>query len=130
MLYSSCRSDADVLIIQTAIQSSETVNTVLVGEDTDLLFLLQHYANMDDKELYFRPELKQNARKYRLLNIKMSKEKLGSFICFKLLLIHVITGCNTTSRFYHIEKEASLSNIQSSDKLSKIYHIFMQDQLV
>ena len=30
-------SDGDVLIVQTAIQSSKTVKTVVVGEDTDLL---------------------------------------------------------------------------------------------
>ena len=56
------RSDADVLIIQTAIQSSSTANTVVVGEDTDLLILLLHHANMDSTELYFRPEPKQNAK--------------------------------------------------------------------
>ena len=43
---------SDVLIIQTAIQSSSTANTVVVGEDTDLLILLLHHANMDNKELY------------------------------------------------------------------------------
>ena len=62
-LTAHARSDADVLIIQTAIQSSKTVNTVVVGEDTDLLVLLLHHAHMDGKELYFRPEPKQNARK-------------------------------------------------------------------
>ena len=65
-LTAHARSDADVLIIQTAIQSSKTVNTVVVGEDTDLLVLLLHHAHMDGKELYFRPEPKQNARKVRL----------------------------------------------------------------
>ena len=60
---------SDVLIIQTAIQSSSTANTVVVGEDTDLLILLLHHANMDSKELYFGPEPKQNAKKVRLWNI-------------------------------------------------------------
>ncbi len=41
----------DVLIVRTAIQSSKTVNTVVV---TDLLILLLHHADMDVKELYFR----------------------------------------------------------------------------
>ena len=54
---------SDVLIIQTVIQSSSTANTVVVGEDTDLLILLLHHANMDSKELYFRPEPKQNTKK-------------------------------------------------------------------
>jgi len=43
------RSDADMLIIQTAIQCLKMVNTVVVGEDTDLLILLLHHADMDSK---------------------------------------------------------------------------------
>ena len=119
------RSDADVLIIQTAIQSSSTANTVVVGEDTDLLILLLHHANMDSKELYFRPEPKQNAKKVRLWNIKASEEKLGSCICSKLLFIHAITGCNTTSRLYGIGK--TLSKVQCSDEFTKISEVFIQE---
>ena len=57
----------------------------------------------------------------------MSKEKLGSRICTKLLFIHAITGCNTTSRLYGIGKTASLSKIQCSDEFTKIGEAFMQD---
>ncbi len=32
--------DADLLIVQKAVESATPVNTVLVGEDTDLLILL------------------------------------------------------------------------------------------
>ena len=48
-LTAHARSDADVLIIQTAINTSRTVNTVLVGEDTDLLVLLLYHAHMDGR---------------------------------------------------------------------------------
>ena len=58
----------------------------------------------------------------------MSKENLGSFICSKLLFIHAIIGCDTTSQIVLYWKKTSLSNIQSSDELSKINDIFMQDQ--
>ena len=37
---SHARGDADMLIVQTAIQSSSRSSTVLVGDDTDLLILL------------------------------------------------------------------------------------------
>lgn len=116
-----------MLIVQTALQSSKTVNTVLVGEDTDLLVLLLHHADKDGKELYFRPEPKENAKNVRLWNIKTSKEKLGSCICSKLLFVHAITGCDTTSRLYGIGKTTSLSKIQRSDELSKIADVFMLD---
>ena len=104
------------------------MNTVLVGEDTDLLIILLHHANMDDKELYFKPEPKSNARNVRLWNIKKSKEKLGSCIISKLLFIHAITGCDTTSRLFGIGKAASLAKIQCSGEFSKAADAFMQDK--
>ncbi len=111
-LTAHARSDADVLIMQTAIQSAKTVDTVVVGEDTDLPILLLYHADMDGNELYFRPELKQNAKSIRVWNIKTSKEKLGSCIHSQLLFIYTIGGCDTTSRLYGIGKLASISKIQ------------------
>jgi len=53
------RDDADVLIGQAAIQSASTVNTVVIGDDTDLLILLCHHTPIDSAhEVYFRPEAK------------------------------------------------------------------------
>jgi len=123
---SHANSDADVLIVKTAIRSSKIVNTVLVGEDTDLLVLFLYHADMDSKELYFRPEPKSNARNVRLWNIRKSKEKLGSSIFSKLLFIHAITGCDTTSRLYGIGKATSLLKIRRNE-LSKIADVFMKD---
>ena len=121
--------DADVLIMLTAVHSSKSVDTVLVGEDTDLLVLLLYHAALNSKELYFRPEPKSNARKVRLWNIKKPKEKLGLSICSKLLFIHAITGCDTTSRLYGIGKASSLLKIYSSNELGKIADVFMTDQV-
>ena len=98
------------------------LNTVVVGEDTDLLILLLHHANMDSKELY---QSRSKTQKVRLWNIKASKEKLGSCICSKLLFIHAITGCDTTSRLYGIGK--TLSKVQCSDEFTKISEVFMQE---
>lgn len=54
--------DADQLIIQTAIQSSRSITTVLVGDDADLLVLLCHHAEMNANELFFKPEPKQRSK--------------------------------------------------------------------
>ena len=48
------RGDTDLLIVQTTIQSASTANTVLVGDDTDLLILLCYHAPIDSShEIYF-----------------------------------------------------------------------------
>ena len=46
-------------------------------------------------------------------------------ICSKLLFIHAITGCDTTSRLYGIGK--TLSKVQCNDEFTKISEVFMQE---
>ena len=48
------RVDADVLIVKTAIASASTANTVLVGDDTDLLILLCYHAPLDSSHEIFQ----------------------------------------------------------------------------
>lgn len=56
--------DADVLIVKTAVESARERNTVLVGDDTDLLVLLCFYTRSDSFDLYFKPEPKANSRRH------------------------------------------------------------------
>ena len=47
------QADADLLIVQTAVESARRENTVLVGDDNDLLILLCYYTEMSAEELFF-----------------------------------------------------------------------------
>ena len=47
-------SDADTLIIRTAIQQSNNENTCIVGNDTDLLILLLNMSLSDSRGCYFK----------------------------------------------------------------------------
>ncbi|CAC5391482.1 unnamed protein product [Mytilus coruscus] len=47
-------SDADVLIVQTAVESAKSTTTVLIGEDTDLLVLLCYHMNSRIHEYIYR----------------------------------------------------------------------------
>ena len=49
-------ADADLLIVQKAVESATTMKTVLVGDDTDLLVLLCYHASLDTCNLLFKPE--------------------------------------------------------------------------
>ncbi|PFX20787.1 hypothetical protein AWC38_SpisGene14755 [Stylophora pistillata] len=72
--------DADLLIVQTAIESARTRTTILVGDDTDLLVLLCYHASEDGCDLYFRPEPKANARSSRAWHRK-SQRTASSMRC-------------------------------------------------
>ena len=98
--------DVDVQTVKTAVESARKRNTVLVGDDTDLLVLLCFYTRSDSFDLFFKPEPKANSRR-RAWNMKKVKEQLGD-VCHGLLFLHAILGCDTTSRVHGIGKAAAL----------------------
>ena len=60
LVTSSCtvfhaESDADLLICLKTIKSAVTMPTVLIGDDTDLLVLLIHHADLASKDIYYFP---------------------------------------------------------------------------
>ena len=90
------KEDADVLIVQTAIEFAKTKNTILVGDDTDLLVLLCYHADMCAKDIFFQPEPKQGDKRKRIWNIKETKAALGQEVCSNLLFLHAVLGCDTS----------------------------------
>ena len=56
------KADADLLIVNKAIEAAETRNTVLVGDDTDLLVLLLHHLLPIENKIYFAPQPKKIQR--------------------------------------------------------------------
>ena len=60
------QADADLLIVQKAVEGARNVNTVLVGDDTDLLILLCYYTEMDAHDLFFQPEPRANSTRRRV----------------------------------------------------------------
>ena len=105
--------DGDLLIVQTAIQSSRSIATVLVGDDTNLLVLLCHHAEMNANEVFFKHEPKQRSKTRKTWNIKRTKTSLGANVCENILFAHAILGCDTTSRIYDIGKGVALTKIRT-----------------
>ncbi len=118
--------DADVLIVTKAVESAKAINTILVGDDTDLLILLVYHAELNAKDIFFAPEHKANTKKKRLWNIKQLKETLGSSVCDKILFIHALLGCDTTSRIFGLGKGLGLKKIMKDGNFSELANIFCQ----
>ena len=47
--------DADVMIIQKAVEIARVADTVLVGDDTDILVLLCYHACFESHNIFFKP---------------------------------------------------------------------------
>ncbi len=116
--------DADVLIVQKAMEWSATTNTVLVGDDTDLLILLCYHASLTLHDLFFCPELKKNLKKIRVWNIKSIKQQLGSELCESILFVHGIQGCDATSHLPRIGKGAFLRKSKANSAFCKQAKVF------
>ena len=119
--------DADLLIVQTAIISAESNDTILVGEDTDLIVLLCYYARDAIHDIFMLSQHKVATQKTRVWDMKHTIEKLGADICQDILFIHAICGCDTTSRLFGIGKGTSLKKYTSSANFRAQAVVFRED---
>ena len=107
------KSDADLLIVQTAIAAAASQpnnTTVLVAEDTDILILLCFHTQTNMKNIYLKPEPHYGMKKTpRCWNIAVLKSTLGPEVCDNILFVHALLGCDTTSRIYGLGKGVALS---------------------
>ena len=116
-------ADADSLIVQKAIESAHIQDTVLVGDDTDLLVLSLHHLQEATNNLFFAPEPKKNAKK-RVWDIRHIQIDLGGFICKHILFLHAFLGCDTTSRLFGIGKGGILKKIKVDAALKQAANVF------
>ncbi len=69
---------------------AKLVNTILVGDDLDLLVLLCYHADKHSRDLFFPPKPKANCTKSRVWDINKTNDGLGSNVCLVILFIHAI----------------------------------------
>ena len=110
------KADADVLIVKTAIESAENNDTVLVGEDADLLVLLLYHTPDAGYKVYFSPQVKSQKKSPKMWDIKQTKQKLDekTEICGNILFLHAFLGCDTTSKIQGHGKGQSLTKIENA----------------
>jgi hypothetical protein len=122
--------DADVLIADTAVESSLSSPTVLLGEDTDLLVLLLYHCQSESETLIFRPNHREKNKTIRIWDIKKTKNILGNEICKLLPVIHAVSGCDTTSKLYGIGKGATLKKFLERPVMRELGEVFLANTSV
>ena len=116
--------DADLMIVQMAVQSAKSITTVLVGDDTDLLVLLCYHADTRARDLFFIPQPKQSSTSRKIWNIKKIKAALGPETCANILYVHAILGCDTTSGIHGIGKGLALKKIMKDALFQEQAEVF------
>ena len=97
----------------TAVASARHKETVLIGDDTYLLVLLLHHAEMDAHEVFLKSEPKKSAQQNKIWCIRQAKQLLGPGVCDNILFIHAILGCDVTSRMFGLGKALAVKRIKS-----------------
>lgn len=124
-------ADADGEIVRGGLTSCKAGNnTVVVGQDTDLLVLLIALfkpSDGGDGELYsYCPTLSKKKLPNKVYNIKEEVTRFSAYMCELLLIIHVFSGCDITSAIFYIGKEKlfSQSLVRGSANLRVLLKIF------
>ena len=118
-------ADADVLIVQTTLAQATQQDTVLIGDDMDLLVLLCSKANNPTFKVFFKSEPRSGSRKpARCWDIVQTQQFLGNNVCEHLLFVHALSGCDTTSRLYGMGKPKALKKAASSEYLRQQAAVF------
>ena len=122
------RDDADLVIVTTTLQVSQTNDTVLVGDDTDLIVLLLYHSTADcPNKIFFKPEPKGGCP-VRYMDIAEVRGNLGEEICRNLLFVRAILGCDTTSRMFGFGKATVFSLIQKDEYFCEQAAVFSSSE--
>ena len=120
--------DADLLIIQTAVEASRSQDVIVIGEDTDLLVLLIHHIHVESCGIFFRSERKQTAKKMvKVWDIKALKRDIEEVASSNILFCHAILGCDTTSVIFGIGKGTALKIINKDERFREYGEVFKSE---
>lgn len=117
VIYAS--EDADTTIVHEGIESSKTKDTIIIGEDSDLLVLLLSRQVFTHYTLLFRSDVLKKAS-YDIHNIQ---RVLGPNL-YNDLFLHSFTGCDTTSHIHGIGKSTAFKMLRNNKEFRKQAHIF------
>ena len=88
--------DADVLIVQTAMEYCSYQSVIVSADDTDILVLLMYHMRPEYHEVFFATKSGKKVLTWNIKNLCEAEE-----MSQHLLFIHAWTGCDTTSAVHN-----------------------------
>ena len=107
--------DADTMISLKALEHAMVSDTVVIGNDTDLIVLLWHFVNPTGKRVYV-----QDKETSWRINDMIEGEKMQE----EILFIHAFLGCDQTSRLFRIPKNRVLKTKKLKGPSSEACKVF------
>ena len=120
--------DADLLVVQTALDFARKNSTIVIGEDTDILVLLCHHIKTCHKQVIYGSAKRSQGKVCRIWDINRISKFHGDATCHLLPFIHAMTGCDTTSRMFGIGKALALKKVLTCEYLKQQGDVFMSER--
>ena len=99
--------DADTLIVSCPLQTACQHGPVtVVDEDTDVLLLLVHHFKPSMADVFMLSHTKTCNDEYKLVNVRKVQCDIGDMAVKQVLVVHALTGCDTTSAIFGRSKVA------------------------
>ena len=118
--------DAGRIIVQNAIESSLLYETLVYAEDTDILVILLALLPDSPHDVLFVPhKRKANKKKFKVWSIQITQQRLGETVGSRLLFIHALSGCDTTSRPFNIGKASVVKRVSKERGIGLCADIFV-----
>jgi hypothetical protein len=100
------QGDADTDIVRVALHYASVGDkpVAVVAQDTDILVLLLHHTRPTMQEVYFVSEPKKvrggKTTEGKSVCISLVQDQIGVLACQRLIAVHAIGGCDTTSAIF------------------------------
>ena len=95
-------NDTDTLIVEKALEfAASGVPVTVVANDTDILVLLVYHFHHGMADICMRSEVsKRGSSGSELIQIRSLCDAIGQVACQQILVVHAISGCDTTSSLF------------------------------
>jgi hypothetical protein len=109
--------DADTLIVKEALQFARTKDVTVVANDTDILVLLVYHFDPSLKNVFLHNEVSTTrGSRTTVVSIRDIWCAIGDKAARQLLVVHAISGCDSTSCLYGHSKASVWRRITGNDK--------------
>lgn len=111
------QEDADTTIVSVAVTIAASRKSVrVVADDTDVLVMLVHHFKQEGADIYMMSD--SEARKGHSVPIRDIQRSIGDEATRQLLVIHAISGCDTTSALFGVGETSCYKKLTSSSSVT------------
>jgi hypothetical protein len=112
---SQAEGDADTLLVSEALAVARKGDAVsVVADDTDILVMLVYHWNPQLSDVYLRRESRGQFTGH-IVSIQSVVKTVGSNLVSRLLVIHALSGCDTTSSVFGHGKTEAMKKLTGSE---------------